>query len=134
KSKFQHAQSKFKAENAQLAKAKQSVNVAEQRIKSRKDDLKNAKLQLSYTTIRAGSSGLISQKNIKTGQYITANQPLMSLTDLQNVWVTANFKETGLFDIHVGQKAKITIDAYPHKKFVGRVQSIAGATGAKFSL
>src|SRR5699024_5769154 len=84
--------------------------------------------------IRAGSSGLISQKNIKTGQYITANQPLMSLTDLQNVWVTANFKETGLFDIHVGQKAKITIDAYPHKKFVGRVQSIAGATGAKFSL
>ncbi len=134
KSKFQHEQSKYKSAKAQLVKAKRSVKVSVNQIQSKKDQLENAKLHLSYTIIRAGSAGLISQKNIKTGQYITANQPMMSLTDIQNVWVTANFKETGLYDIHVGQKVNISIDAYPHKNFEGRVQSIAGATGSKFSL
>jgi membrane fusion protein (multidrug efflux system) len=58
----------------------------------------------------------------------------MSLAEVKDVWVTANFKETGLYDVKVGQKAKISIDAYPNKKFGGRVQSIAGAAAAKFSL
>jgi membrane fusion protein (multidrug efflux system) len=134
KSKYQDVQSRLASAKASHMKAERHVDVVESQIKSKKDNLKNAKLQLSYTTIRARSDGIVSEKNIKEGQYITANQPVMSLTDVRDVWVTANFKETGLYDIHVGQKAKITIDAYPNKKFKGRVQSISGATGAAFSL
>ncbi|HYW33890.1 MAG TPA: HlyD family secretion protein [Balneolaceae bacterium] len=134
KSKYQNVKTELASAKTKLTKAKRHVAVLQNQIKSKKDNLENAKLQLSYTSIRAGSKGVISKKDIKAGQYITPGEPLMSLTDVQDVWVTANFKETGLHDIRVGQKAKISIDAYPHKKFIGRVQSIAGATAAKFSL
>ncbi len=134
KSKYQDVQSRLASAKASVMKAQRHVDVVKSQIKSKKDNLKNAKLQLSYTTIRARSDGIVSKKNIKEGQYITSGQPVMALTDLQDVWVTANFKETGLYDIHVGQKAKISIDAYPNKSFKGRVQSISGATGASFSL
>jgi membrane fusion protein (multidrug efflux system) len=134
KSKYQDVQSKLASARAQVTKAKRHQAVLQNQIQSKKDNLENARLQLSYTTIRARSSGVISKKNIREGQYITAGQPLMALADVQNVWVTANFKETGLHDIRVGQIANIKIDAYPNKTFKGRVQSIAGATGASFSL
>jgi membrane fusion protein (multidrug efflux system) len=134
KSKYQDIQAELASAKAKVKTAKKHAAVDKSQIQSRKDNLKNARLQLSYTTIRARSDGVISKKNIREGQYITAGQPVMALTDVQNVWVTANFKETGLHDIRVGQNVKIHIDAYPDKSFKGRVQSIAGATGASFSL
>jgi len=132
--KYDDVQTELASAKASLNQVKSHVKVLKKKIKQKKEALENEKLKLSYTHIRARSGGIISKKDIREGQYITPGQPLMSLTDDQDVWVTANFKETGLYDIRVGQKAKISIDAYPHKKFKGRVASIAGATGAKFSL
>jgi membrane fusion protein (multidrug efflux system) len=134
KSKYQDAQSKLASAKAGATKAKRHVTVLQSQIQSKKEQLKEAKLNLSYTSIEARSDGVISKKDIREGQYITAGQPTMALADIHNVWVTANFKETGLHNIHVGQIAHVHVDAYPNKDFKGQVQSIAGATGAKFSL
>ncbi|HKJ30760.1 MAG TPA: HlyD family secretion protein [Balneolales bacterium] len=123
--------------NAAKAKYNQTVQKVEQvktNIKSQQDNLSFAKLQLSYTHITAPDNGVISKKKIQVGQLIQTGQPLMAVTNTHDVWVTANFKETELQHIKVGQLVKIHIDAYPGHDFTGRVQSFAGATGAKYAL
>jgi membrane fusion protein (multidrug efflux system) len=77
--------------------------------------------------------GLVSRKSVEPGQVVQPGQPLMTLIPLDQVWITANFKETQLADMHPGQRVEIDVDAYD-KKFYGKVDSIAGATGARFSL
>lgn len=134
KSKYQNVKTRLASAKVKVTKAKRHVSVVRNHIQAKKNNLKDAKLQLSYTTIRARSSGIVSKKNIREGQYITAGQPLMALADMDHVWVTANFKETSLHNIHVGQIVDITVDAYPEQDFKGRVQSISAATGASFSL
>jgi membrane fusion protein (multidrug efflux system) len=92
-----------------------------------------AQLQLSYTTITAPIEGQVTRKTVEVGQVVQPGQALMSIVPLHNVWVTANYKETQLANVHPGQKAEVKIDMYV-KTIEGRVQSIAGATGAKLSL
>jgi membrane fusion protein (multidrug efflux system) len=77
--------------------------------------------------------GLVSKKNVELGQIVQAGQPLMVLVALDDIWVTANFKETQLRRIRPGQRVDISVDAY-ERKYAGRVDSIAAATGARFSL
>jgi membrane fusion protein (multidrug efflux system) len=96
--------------------------------------LEQAELNLQYTVIKAPLKGLVSRKTVEVGQVIQAGQPLMALIPLERVWVTANFKETQLRDIRPGQRATITVDAYGGRDFSGKVDSIAAATGARFSL
>lgn len=108
---------------AALAKATQS-----------EASLRNAELQLTYTTITAPVDGVVSQKSVQLGQSVQPGQQLMSLVPLRNVWVTANFKETQLAQMHVGQKAIVEVDTYPGRDLEGVVQSIGAATGSKFSL
>lgn len=108
---------------AALARAKQAAaNVG------------NAQLQLSYTTIKAPVAGIVSQKSVQLGQYVQPGQMLMSLVPLHNVWVVANFKETQIERMRVGQKAAVDVDTYPDREFEGVVQSFGAATGAQFSL
>ncbi len=122
------------AAQTQVASAQQQVNVAKTQIEQRKAELELAKLQLSYAVVTAPMSGQVSRKNVQLGQLVNAGQPLMSLVDNANVWVVANFKETQIGKMKVGQKVKIHVDAYPGKDFEGTIESFAGATGAKFSL
>jgi membrane fusion protein, multidrug efflux system len=96
--------------------------------------LKQAELNLAYTTIAAPGAGIISRKSVEPGQVIQAGQPLMALVDLDHVWVVANFKETQLDAMRPGQKATVEVDALGGREFEGHVDSIAAATGAKFSL
>lgn len=134
KSKFDDVESARESARAQVAVAKRRLNEVQSQIESKRDDLKYAKLQLSYTKIKAPSSGLISKKDVEVGQLIQPGQPLMAVTDVNQVWVVANYKETELNDIRIGQKVDVNIDAYPDKTFRGKVESIAGATGAKYAL
>ncbi|MCL5104348.1 MAG: HlyD family secretion protein [Armatimonadetes bacterium] len=97
-------------------------------------NVQNARLQLSYTTIRAPVDGIVSQKTVQLGQYMQPGQLLMAVVPLQNVWVVANFKETQISDMRVGQKAVVEVDSYPGLDFEGKLQSFGAATGAKFSL
>ena len=92
-----------------------------------------ARLNLDRTKIRAPANGVVSKKSIETGQVVQPGQPLMAITSLDEVWVTANFKETQLRDIKPGQRADVTVDAYG-RTFHGHIDSIAAATGATFSL
>jgi membrane fusion protein, multidrug efflux system len=92
-----------------------------------------AQLNLSYTEIVAPVAGVATHKQVEAGQIVQAGQGLLVVVPLQDVWVTANFKETQLKNIRPGQKAEVTVDTYG-KTFPGHVDSIAGATGAVLSL
>ncbi|HEY4953735.1 MAG TPA: HlyD family secretion protein [Gemmatimonadaceae bacterium] len=94
----------------------------------------NAALQLSYTRIAAPESGTISRKTVEIGQLVQPAQQLMSIVADTGTWVTANFKETQLSKMKIGQQAELGIDAYSGCAAAGTVQSISGATGSKFSL
>ncbi len=93
-----------------------------------------AKLQLSYTRIIAPVDGIVSEKSVDVGDNVTAGQPVLAIAAQTKLWVSANLKETQLENVRVGDVVAITVDAYPHVKFRGTVQSIAAATGATFAL
>jgi len=92
-----------------------------------------AQLNLSYTEVVAPVDGVATHKQVETGQIVQAGQGLLVVVPLQDVWVTANFKETQLRNMHAGQKAEVRVDTYG-KTFSGHVDSIAGATGGVLSL
>jgi membrane fusion protein, multidrug efflux system len=96
--------------------------------------LAQAELNVEYATVKAPVTGIVSRKSIEVGQIVQPGQPLMAIIPLDTIWVTANFKETQLAKVRPGQKAVITVDAYGGRKFTGHVESIAAATGARFSL
>jgi membrane fusion protein (multidrug efflux system) len=96
--------------------------------------VEQARLDLEYTVVHAPVAGVVSRKNVEIGTIIQPGQPLLAIVPLNDVWVTANFKETQLQNIRPGQNAEIEIDAYGSKVFHARVDSISAATGARFSL
>jgi membrane fusion protein (multidrug efflux system) len=96
--------------------------------------LEQAQLNLAYTDVKAPIRGIVSRRSVEVGQVVQAGQPLLALVSLDDVWVTANFKESQLKDIRPGQRVDISVDAYGGRTFHGHVDSIAAATGARFSL
>jgi membrane fusion protein (multidrug efflux system) len=96
-------------------------------------NLANAELQLSYTTIASPSDGVVTRKSVEVGQVVAPGQGLMTVIPLHGTWVTANFKETQLANVRAGQRAEIHVDMYG-RSVEGRVDSIAGSTGARMSL
>ena len=114
--------------------AEAGVRVANARTLAARAALDNAQLQLDYTHITAPASGEVSRKQVEVGQLVAAGQPLMSIVADTGVWVTANFKETQLAKIHAGQPVEFEVDAYGGCKGEGKVESVSGATGAKFAL
>ena len=107
---------------------------AEARVKQMKAALAQAEINLERTTIKAPSAGTVSRKTVEVGQVLQPGQPLMALVSLADVWVVANFKETQLRNMRDGLPATIEVDALGGREFKGRVESLAAATGAKFSL
>jgi membrane fusion protein, multidrug efflux system len=95
--------------------------------------LKDAQLQLSYTNLKAPSSGRIGRKAVEVGQRVQPGQPLLAIVENQ-VWVVANFKETQLERMRPGQEAEVKLDSLPSHIFKGKVDSVAPASGAQFSL
>ena len=110
------------------------ISVTQAAIKQRQTDLDLANLQLSYTIVRAPVSGVVSKRSVQIGQLVQAGQAVCSVVGNQNLWVTANFKETQLQQMQPGQVVDIDVDAFGGEKLTGHVSSFAGATGAKFSL
>jgi membrane fusion protein (multidrug efflux system) len=117
----------------QVAVMRSRASAAEAAVARAKATLEQARLNLQYTTIRAPVAGVVSQRSVEVGQVIQAGQPLFGIVDLDNIWVTANFKETQLKNMRPGQTADIKVDAYG-RTYSGHVDSIGGATGARFSL
>lgn len=131
---YNMATQKYEAATVQLETAQSQLKVAQATTELRKEEIKVAQLQLSYTHIYAPVAGVVSKKAVQGGQLIQAGQPLMSLVQKGKIWVTANYKETQLSGMEINSPAVIKVDAYPDLEFKGKVESFGGATGAKFSL
>ena len=106
---------------------------AEAKVQQAKAAVDRARLDLEHTTVKAPVSGVVSKKTAEVGQVIQPGQPLLAVVPLDDIWVTANFKENELRDLRPGQRAEVKVDAYG-RTYQGKVDSIAAATGAKFSL
>lgn len=138
---YDMAQKQYKASQSQSAGVRSQalgqqsmISLAEAMIRQREAELKLAITQLDYTTIEAPCDGIVSKRSIEAGQFITIGSPLCSVIDNTTLWISANFKETQVSKMKVGQTVEIKIDAYPNMKLKGKLNSFVGATGAKFSL
>jgi membrane fusion protein, multidrug efflux system len=128
------AEADVRASDAALAEAQAALAGADARVASARASRDQAALNLSYTRVTSPASGVVSKKTVELGQLVQSGQPLMSVVPLDDIWVTANLKETQTADIRPGDPADITVDAYPGRHFAGHVESLSPATGAKFSL
>lgn len=145
---FEHARTEYEAIRAkyeQINRQKRSTTWVkteqEQRVKQHdasislaEASLRLARLQLSYTVIIAPADGVVGRKNIHEGQLVQPGQPLLNLVDSSKKWVVANYKESQMRDIRVGQAVDISVDALPGQTFKGVVESLSGATGTSYSL
>ncbi len=112
------------------ARAKSS----EAKVQEKQAALDMANLNLKYTILKAPVSGVVTKKNAEPGQRTQPGENLMVLVPLDDVWVTANFKETQLKKMRVGQKVQIEVDAYGSRKYEGHIDSIAAVSGSRTSL
>jgi len=122
------------AAGSQVSASGAAVRAADARLASAQSAVDNARLQLSYATLLAPSSGVVAKRNAEPGALVQVGQNLLSLVPDENVWVTANLKETQLAKVRVGDEAEFTVDAYPGRTFHGKVESLSPATGARFAL
>jgi membrane fusion protein (multidrug efflux system) len=115
-----------------IAEARSRVTQLDGQVKTAQAALDQAKLNLSYTTIRAPQDGWVTMRNVEVGYYLQAGQSIMDLV-VPEVWVTANFKETQLSRLRPGQVVTIAVDAYPNLHLKGHVGSIQMGSGSRFS-
>jgi membrane fusion protein, multidrug efflux system len=126
---------------AQISAASHQIDVlaaqtaqAEAAVNAQKANLQAAQLNLTYTRILAPQDGVIGQRQIKPGQYVGVGTQITTLTPLPNVWVIANYKETQLTRMRVGQPAEITVDTFPGRKLRGHVLAFSPGAGSQFAL
>ncbi len=115
----------------EVIKARESAALAD--VQRKKADLDQAQLNLQYTKIVAPVNGIVSNRTVEVGQNVAPGQELMKIINLDDIWITANFKETQLRNMKVGQRVTIEVDANG-RKYEGKVDSFASASGARFSL
>lgn len=115
-------------------KAVSAHEMAQAQVKLAEEQLRQAELNLSYTTLTAPADGYVTKKNVQQGNQVKTGQPLMAIVSLEDLYVVANFKETQMGNIRPGQRARMTIDSFPGRTFTGRVDSIMAGTGVTFSL
>jgi membrane fusion protein (multidrug efflux system) len=118
---------------AQIAAAHAAADLAHARVKSAEAALELARLQLSYTRVVAPADGQVSRLSAREGQLVAAAQPLAQLVPSQS-YVVANFKETQVGAMHPGQEVEVEVDAFGGHALHGKVDSLSGGTGARFSL
>lgn len=106
------------------------------RVDLAREKMRQAELNLGYTRIVSPTTGHVTKKSVEPGRLAAAGQPLLAVVPLapEETWITANYKETQLTDVRPGQEVVFTVDAYPGRRFKGRVESIMAGTGAVFSL
>jgi membrane fusion protein, multidrug efflux system len=126
---------------AQLEQQRQQVNVLDSQEKQAQATLAVqraardlAQINLGYTRITAPVDGMVGQRQVQAGQYLSAGTQVISVVPLPNVWVVANYKETQMTRVRTGQPARVTVDAFPGTVLHGRVDNWSPASGAQFSL
>ena len=127
-------QSQQAAAGSAVTGAEANQRLAEARLASARAQRENAALQLSYTALATPAGGKVSRKTVEVGQLVQPGQTLLSIVADTGTWIDANFKETQLAKLRVGQPVSLEVDAYPGCEAQGKVESLSAATGAKFAL
>jgi membrane fusion protein (multidrug efflux system) len=127
-------QNELLASGSVAQQSKTNIEASKATVARKRADLDAAKLQLSYTVITAPIDGFVGERTLSIGDLVSTNQVIASIVLKQKIWVTANFKETQVENIKVGQEVTITVDALDNKEFKGKVVGFSPATGAKFSM
>ncbi len=130
--KLDSAKQAVQAGEAQVASRRTKIDAAQASVRQNHADVDNAKLQLSYTEVLAPQAGKVTRRTVNLGNYVTPGQALVALVP-DEMWVTANFKETQLIHMNVGQPVDVTVDAYPDKVLHAHVESLQRGTGSVFS-
>ena len=117
----------------QVSVAKAKAQAADSQVMESQSELDQAQLRLSYTVIRSPVTGVIAKRRVEAGQNVSVGQELMDVVSLDDVWITANFKETQLAHLRPGQAVEIKVDAYG-RSWKGHVTSLGGATGSVLSV
>lgn len=128
------AQRQSQTTTAEGSRTDTEVSVAEANVKQQEATLEEARLNLSYTVILAKYDGQLSEIDIKPGQFVQAGQTLFNEVDVNECWVVANYKETQLGKMKVGQEVEMEVDAVPGHTFEGVVSSFAPASGDKMAI
>lgn len=123
-----------KAARSQYTETKQKTGNAQAAILRKEADLEMARLNLSYTVVTAPFDGYMGRRSLESGQLVQAGQTLTYLVRGNDKWITANYKETQIAHIYIGQKVRIKVDALEGRTFQGTVTAISGATGSKYAL
>jgi membrane fusion protein (multidrug efflux system) len=131
---LEQAEAQAHSAERQLAVLSAQEQQSEAAIAAQRANLDVAELNLKYTSIVATQDGVIGQRQVKPGQYVGVGSQITTLVPLPNVWVLANYKETQLTHMAVGQKAEITVDTFPGHRLQGHVAALAPASGAQFAL
>ena len=118
----------------QVTAMRARASSAQAHVEQAKATLAQAELNLAYTVVKAPVKGIVSKKSVNPGQVVQTGQPTMALVQIDDLWITANFKETQLEKIRAGQRVTVDVDATGGKDLTGHIDSIAAATGARFSL
>jgi membrane fusion protein (multidrug efflux system) len=131
---LKQAEKAVEAQQAAVKQAEAAGTAQSALIREKEALLRTAQLNYGYTKIPAPSEGYVTKKSVEVGNQIGAGQPLMAVVPLNDIWVTANYKETQLEKVRPGQNVEIKVDSYPGEKLKGTVQSIMSGSGAVFSL
>lgn len=134
KARYEMLARQYNAVNSMVAETRQRISQNEAGIELTKASLEVAELNLSYCVITAPCDGYASRKEIQVGQLVQPGQTLLDLIDSNDIWVTANYKETQLQHIHPGSAVMIKVDAVPGVTFNGTVTAISKATGSSLSV
>jgi len=135
------AQATLALNRAKLDQQRQQINVLDSQkaqavatLEAQKAARNLADINLGYTRITAPVDGMVSERRVRPGQYLSVGTQVISLVPLPNVWVIANYRETQMTNIRTGQRARVTVDAFPGKVLHGHVDSWSPASGAQFAL
>ena len=139
--KWEVAQAATKAAEATVSKARASIRSLEAQLTTQKFKVEQARASLALveidlrrTQLKAPMTGQVAKKNVDPGKYVQAGQPVLSLVDVKNTWIVANFKETQVRKMKVGQPVEVKVDAYPGAIFKCRIDSFQPGTGSVFTL
>ena len=127
-------QSRIKAAQAQVSLSIAAVETATAQVQSYEAAVRQAELNLSYTKVTSPLEGYVTHRTVQFGAYIQTSQSLLAIVPATNIYAIANYKETQITKMRPGQPVTIEVDAYPHRKFHGHVDSIQRGAGARFSL
>jgi membrane fusion protein (multidrug efflux system) len=128
------SQAAVTAQQKQLSSFDSEIAEAEARVKQAQAQVELAKLDVEHTKIRAPFAGVIGHKGVQIGSHVQAGMALAYLLETSKIWAEANFKETQLQNMKIGQPVEIHVDAYPDLKFTGKVASFSPASGSEFSI